>query len=68
MCVVPFKMKNEYQKYWIVDEKEWHENEIGIYHISTIGISHQDFINELKQEDFVSDKVVVVATVRPDDL
>ena len=35
-------MKNEYEKYWLIDEKEWHENEIGIYHISAVGISHQD--------------------------
>ena len=35
-------MSNEYEKYWVINEKEWHENEIGIYHISAVGISHQD--------------------------
>ena len=40
------KIKNEFQKYWHPEKfkklPDWHERTIGIYHISTIGCSHQD--------------------------
>ena len=36
------KIKNEFQKYWHPEFRDWHENIIGIYHISSIGNSHQD--------------------------
>lgn len=35
-------MNNEYQKYWKAEPRDWHENIIGIYHISRVGCSHQD--------------------------
>lgn len=35
-------MKNEFKKYWHPKFKDWHENIIGVYHISSIGNNHQD--------------------------
>ena len=34
-------LENQYQKYWIEVPKEWHENKIGIYHVSSIGCSSE---------------------------
>lgn len=34
-------MKNRYKKYFIEKEGEWHEYEIGIYHVSSIGNTHE---------------------------
>ncbi len=36
------KLENEYRKYWKAKPREWHENKIGIYHVSSIGCNHQD--------------------------
>lgn len=39
-------MKNEFIKYWhperLQEKKDWHQNIIGVYHISSIGCSHKD--------------------------
>lgn len=35
-------MDNEFIKYFVEKEKDWHEKILGIYHISRIGNSHKD--------------------------
>lgn len=34
-------IKNEFRKYWHPEFKDWHAYEIGTYHVSSIGCSHQ---------------------------
>jgi hypothetical protein len=35
-------MENEFRKYWHPEFREWHENKIGTYHVSSVGLNHQD--------------------------
>lgn len=39
-------IKNEFTKYWNSTPKDWHENIKGVYHISSIGVNHQDLSYE----------------------
>jgi len=34
------KLPNKFKDYWVVKEEEWHKNEVGIYHVSTVGCGH----------------------------
>jgi hypothetical protein len=35
-------LKNEFRKYWHPVFKDWHQNLKGVYHVSSVGCSHQD--------------------------
>lgn len=49
-------MINEFKKYWTIREKDWHEYKIGTYHISAIGVSHQDLEPEEHSGPCLRDK------------
>lgn len=36
-------LRNKYGIYWKEEPKEWHRNLIGEYHVSAIGVDHQEF-------------------------
>ena len=35
------RLQNEYVKYFIIRERDWHEKKIGYYHVSVVGCNHQ---------------------------
>lgn len=52
-------MKNLYEKYWVINEKDWHEYKTGTYHVSAIGVSHQDLEPEEHSGPCLRDKYFV---------
>ena len=39
---MPSKLKNQYSKYWLDNGKDWHEKNIGTYHVSGVGCKQDD--------------------------
>lgn len=52
-------MENKFHEYWVIDEKPWHEYHEKIYHISAIGVSHQDLEPEESSGPCLRDKYFV---------
>ena len=61
--IIPSKLERTIIVYVVGEEFEyWINDEV---YIRPNDIPHEDFINEMKQKDFVGDKIAVVGTVRP---